>query len=82
MRQYLQLTERQRDVVEAIRTFTAETGKAPTLDEIGRAVGMRSTLSVRRHLDNLTRLEILHPRRFGRQRDIHLVEGKGCALAA
>lgn len=44
------LTDRQRKVMDAIRTLTARHGFAPSLREIGEAAGLRSTSSVQHQL--------------------------------
>lgn len=40
------LTDRQRHILAAIRDHIAETGDAPTVREIGQAVGLKSSSSV------------------------------------
>lgn len=47
------LTKRQNDVYEHIRAFVREQGKPPTLHELGRALGIRSTNGVSKHLHAL-----------------------------
>ena len=49
------LTPRQRDVLDYVRDSTAERGFPPTLREIGRHLGIRSTNGVSSHLSALTR---------------------------
>lgn len=44
------LTERQDQVYEHIRAYVREQGKPPTLVEIGKALGIRSTNGVSKHL--------------------------------
>ncbi|MCH9655571.1 MAG: LexA family transcriptional regulator [Planctomycetes bacterium] len=44
------LTERQNQILSFIRVYTAKTGEAPTIREIGDAFGMRSTNGVSNHL--------------------------------
>lgn len=44
------LTKRQNDVYEHIRAYVRERGKPPTLHEIGRALSIRSTNGVSKHL--------------------------------
>lgn len=44
------LTDRQRKVLNAIRDLTAEHGFAPSLREIGKAAGLKSTSSVQHQL--------------------------------
>lgn len=45
-----QLTDRQRKIMDAIRTLLAEQGFAPSLREIGQAAGLKSTSSVQHQL--------------------------------
>lgn len=49
------LTERQNQVYEFIRAFIRERGKPPTLQEIGRALAIRSTNGVYKLLEALER---------------------------
>lgn len=46
---------KQQDILEFLRTFTAENGYAPSVREICAAVGLRSTASVHYHLAELKR---------------------------
>lgn len=48
-----ELTERQRDVLEAIRRHMARNGESPTVREIAREIGVRSTRTVHKHLGAL-----------------------------
>ncbi len=81
MTKALPVTERQQDVLDAIRVLSAG-GQPPTLEEIGAHLGMRSTWAVRRHLDILARKGFVHPRRHRIPRDIRLIDEGGDALAA
>jgi repressor LexA len=47
------LTRRQREVYECIRDFVAEHGYAPSLDEVGERLGLRSVATVHRHVELL-----------------------------
>ena len=47
------LTERQNEVFECIRTYMRERGKPPTIQELARELGIRSTNGVTRHLHAL-----------------------------
>jgi DNA-binding MarR family transcriptional regulator len=67
--QDLSLTVRQREVLEAIRLLGS-----PTLEELGRHVGMRSSLTVRRHLSNLEAKGLLKPRAKHKHRQIRLAD--------
>ncbi|MEE2056361.1 transcriptional repressor LexA [Rhodococcus artemisiae] len=53
------LTERQRRVLEVIRTSVAERGYPPSIREIGDAVGLNSTSSVAHQLRTLERKGLL-----------------------
>ena len=46
---------KQQDILEFLRTFTAENGYAPSVREICAAVGLRSTAAVHYHLAELKR---------------------------
>jgi SOS-response transcriptional repressor LexA len=67
------LTERQRDVVEAIRALS-KVGRGPTYAEIGERVGIRSTWAVRRHLDHLEQKGFIKPRTYRKARSVTLAE--------
>jgi repressor LexA len=53
------LTQRQRDIIEFIAAFAKEHGYCPSVREIGEAVGMASTSSVHYQLTKLDRLGVL-----------------------
>jgi len=74
------LTGRQAEVLAAVRELSAK-GRAPSLDELGKRVGLRGSWAVRRHLDILARKGFLKPRRFRKPRDIALT-GRESAIAA
>lgn len=61
------LTARQREVLAWIERFQAREGMPPTVREIGEALGMRSTGSVRTHLQALNRKGWLRPPAQGRR---------------
>ena len=67
------LTDRQRLILEAIRTFTRDNGYPPTFREIGRNAGLKSPSSVKHQLEALQQKGFL---RLGnrRGRAIELVE--------
>src|SRR5579863_5186586 len=48
-------TERQRRILEVIRTFTAEHGYPPSVREIGELVGLSSSSTIHAHLKALER---------------------------
>lgn len=49
----MELTERKARILEFVRMHTAEFGYPPTVREIASAVGLRSTKSVKDHIDSL-----------------------------
>ncbi|NLP06118.1 transcriptional repressor LexA [Candidatus Fermentibacteria bacterium] len=49
------LTERRRAILEFVRGYYSSHGYPPTVREIGQAVGLKSTRSVKDHLDRLVR---------------------------
>jgi len=53
------LTARQQEVVATIRAYIAETGRPPTLREIGRRMGIGSTNGVTDHLRALQRKGVI-----------------------
>lgn len=71
-----ELTPRQREILELIRTQIADTGLPPTRAEIARLLGFRSANAAEEHLRALARkgaIELLP----GASRGIRLPEGKG-----
>ncbi len=50
-----QLTPRQAEILEIIRTYVAETGRPPSRPELARRLGIASTNGVFKHLDALAR---------------------------
>lgn len=48
-----QLTPRQREIIEFIRGFIAERKYAPSLEEIGKALGLGAVSTVHKHVTNL-----------------------------
>ncbi len=49
------LTPKQQQVLRAIRSHIAQTGHSPTVREIGKAVELKSSCSVQKHLESLER---------------------------
>jgi repressor LexA len=66
------LTEKQQQVLEAVRRGVEARGHAPTVREIGAAVGLRSSCTVKKHLDSLIGKGLLKRDRY--QRGISLME--------
>lgn len=69
------LTDRQRAVLDHIRSKTTEQGYAPTLREIGEALGMKSTNGVQDHVKALEKKGYIR-RTYGTARSIVLTERK------
>jgi repressor LexA len=67
------LTEKQREILRVIRTHIEARGFAPTIREIGAAVKLRSSCSVKKHLDSLEAKGVIRRDRY--QREIELLEG-------
>src|SRR6266571_1652317 len=66
-------THRQREILEAIRTHVARHGRAPTLMEIARRVGLASVSTVHKHLELLEERGLVRRRRKGRRQAIDLL---------
>jgi SOS-response transcriptional repressor LexA len=77
MNQMWPLTKRQREVYDFVVGFIRERGMAPSLDEIGKALGMSSTATIHKHLENLKAKGWIR-RRWGRSRDLEVVGELGC----
>ena len=69
----MDLTARQRQIVELIRRHLDETGYPPTRAEIAQALGFRSANAAEEHLRALARKGVIELMR-GRSRGIRLVE--------
>ncbi|OLD62893.1 MAG: repressor LexA [Acidobacteria bacterium 13_1_40CM_2_68_5] len=66
-------THRQREILEAIRSHVARHGRAPTLLEIARRVGLASISTVHKHLELLEERGLVRRRRKGRRQTIDLL---------
>jgi SOS-response transcriptional repressor LexA len=66
------LTKRQAEMVGYIRDYIAQYGYAPSLGEIGAALGLRSLATVYKHLEHLEAKGVLR-RRWNRSRSIELL---------
>jgi len=71
----MDLTARQRQIVELIRRHLDETGYPPTRAEIAQALGFRSANAAEEHLRALARKGVIELMR-GRSRGIRLVEAR------
>lgn len=79
------LTVRQRDLLEALHRLRAQHGYAPSIRELGDAVGLASTSSVHRHVRVLAQRGLVEHRegapRTLRPRRSHPAELEGAASA-
>src|ERR671935_2707643 len=55
----LDLTKRQKEIFDFIRSYASKTGYPPTVREIGKAVGLHSSSTVHAHLANLEKVGLL-----------------------
>jgi repressor LexA len=69
------LTKRQKEIFDFIRSYGAKTGYPPTVREIGKAVGLHSSSTVHAHLANLEKVGLLR-RDPTKPRAIELLVGK------
>ena len=53
------LTKRQQEIFDFIKTYSARTGYPPTVRDIGKAVGLASSSTVHAHLSNLEKAGLL-----------------------
>ena len=67
------LTEKQQQILEVVRRQIERRGHAPTVREIGVAVGLSSSCTVKKHLDSLETKGYLRRDRY--KRGIELMEG-------
>ena len=68
------LTARQKEIYEFIRDYVARKGEAPTYQEIGRALHLRSTNAVSKHLKSLEEKGYVRSPWGNRKRALSLVE--------
>ncbi|HWI22350.1 MAG TPA: transcriptional repressor LexA [Baekduia sp.] len=55
----MDLTKRQQEIFEFIKSYSAEHGYPPTVRDIGKAVGLASSSTVHAHLANLEKLGLI-----------------------
>jgi len=55
----MDLTKRQQEIFDFIKTYSAKFGYPPTVRDIGKAVGLASSSTVHAHLSNLEKLGLL-----------------------
>jgi len=75
-------TRRQKEILEALRSLSAERGRPPTLAEIAGRAGLASSSTVHKHLELLEERGLLKRRRRGRRRGVDLLPAaqKGSAV--
>ncbi len=59
------LTERQQEVLEIIRRHMSRNGQSPTVREIAKTLGVRSTCTVQKHLEALEKKGCLTKSKYG-----------------
>ena len=72
------LTRRQREIYDYLREHQEGFARPPTLDELCRALGLRSRGSIHKHVTALVEAGLVEPL-GGRQRGLRLVRGAGRA---
>ena len=73
------LTRRQREVVEVIRDFISRNGYSPSLEEIGKALGLSSVATVHKHVTHLVAKGYAR-RVWNQNRSIELTGGPDAAV--
>lgn len=58
-------TDRQQQVLEIIRRYVMKNGQSPTVREIGRELGVRSTCTVHKHLAALEKKGLINKTKYG-----------------
>ena len=64
-------TKKQKKVLEAIKTFIKDHGYPPTVRDIMKIMGLKSTAGIQRHLENLREKSLIN-RKKGVSRSITL----------
>ena len=72
----MDLTKRQKEIFDFIRSYASKYGYPPTVREIGKAVGLHSSSTVHAHLANLEKVGLLR-RDPTKPRAIELLVGQG-----
>ncbi len=67
------LTDKQKQILDVIRTHIEQRGHAPTVREIGKEVSLSSSCTVKKHLDSLEAKGFLRRDRY--KRGLDLMEG-------
>lgn len=74
------LTRRQREVLDYIRSFIAEHGYSPSLEEIGRHFGLSSVATVHKHVQHLVQKGHLR-KAWNRSRSVEPVQPEASGFA-
>jgi repressor LexA len=77
----LNLTERQREIFNYVKSYGEEHGYPPTVRDIGKAIGLTSSSTVHAHLANLEKLGVLR-RDPTKPRAIEVLVDKAKAVVA
>ncbi len=72
------LTRRQREVYDYIRSFVADNGYSPSLEEIGAEFGLSSVATVHKHVHHLVQKGFLR-KSWNRSRSVEPVDASGVA---
>ena len=75
------LTRRQREIYDFIRSFVAEKGYSPSLEEIGAEFGLSSVATVHKHVHHLVEKGFLR-KSWNRSRSVEPVEETGSVPVA
>jgi len=74
------VTRRQKELLDYLREYIDDHGYAPTLEEIGRHLGLTSLATVHKHLQNLEQKGLIR-RLANRSRALELADGLAAARA-
>ena len=75
------LTRRQREIYDFIRSFVAEKGYSPSLEEIGAEFGLSSVATVHKHVHHLVEKGFLR-KSWNRSRSVEPVESSDAATVS
>jgi repressor LexA len=75
----MDLTKRQQEIFDFIKSYSAKFGYPPTVRDIGKAVGLASSSTVHAHLANLEKLGLLR-RDPSKPRAIEMLDRAGAAV--
>jgi repressor LexA len=77
----LNLTKRQQEIFDYVRSYVGEHGYPPTVRDIGKAIGLTSSSTVHAHLANLEKLGVLR-RDPSKPRAIEVLKDKALSVVA